>query len=114
MTLKLSKTRPNFGFGAKRMILLALAILMLATPVAADAISAGGPKVTVMTRNVYLGADLSPALNATTLDGAVDGSGVIWNELLSTNFPERAVPLAKEIKASGADLVGLQEVALWR
>ena len=112
--MKLYETRPNFGFGAKRVILLALAILMLATPVAADAISAGGPKVTVMTRNVYLGADLSPALDATTLDGAIDGSGVIWNELLSTNFPERAVPLAREIKASGADLVGLQEVALWR
>jgi endonuclease/exonuclease/phosphatase family metal-dependent hydrolase len=67
-----------------------------------------------MTPNHFHGADLSPALNATPLDGAVDGGGVIWNELISTNFPERAVPLAREIKQSGADLVGLQEVALWR
>jgi len=87
----------------------------MALPAAADAAAVpGGPKVTVMTRNVFLGADLGPALSATTLDGAVDGGGVIWNELLSTNFPERAVPLAREIKASDADLVGLQEVALWR
>jgi Endonuclease/Exonuclease/phosphatase family len=112
--LKLHETRSNLWSGAKSAVLLALAILMLATPVAASAVSAGGPKVTVMTRNIFLGADLSPALNATTLDGAVDGGGVIWNELQATNFPERAVSLAREIKASDADLVGLQEVALWR
>ncbi len=122
--MKLRETRSNLRFGAKPVILvLALAVLVLALPAAAGAKSGGsssqaglkgGPKVTVMTRNLLLGADLGPALSATTLDGAVDGGGVIWKEVEATNFPERAVPLAKEIKESNADLVGLQEVALWR
>jgi endonuclease/exonuclease/phosphatase family metal-dependent hydrolase len=99
-----------------------IALLMLAIPLSAEARKSdavkggkqGAPKVTVMTRNVFLGADLGPALNATTLDGAIDGAGVILNEVDATNFPERAKPLAKEIAKSKPDLVGLQEVALWR
>lgn len=71
-------------------------------------------KVTVMTRNVYLGADLGPAIGAPSLAEAVDGAGEIYNELVSTNFPERAVPLGKEILKAKPHLVGLQEVALWR
>ena len=67
-----------------------------------------------MTRNIFLGADLGPALERPTLDGAIDGAGVILNEVDATNFPERAKPLAREIAASEPDLVGLQEVALWR
>jgi endonuclease/exonuclease/phosphatase family protein len=90
----------------------ALAIAAMAIPAAAHAKSA--PKVTVMTRNLFLGADLSPAIGAATIPQAIDGAGVIWNELQSTRFAERAVPLAREIKRSKADLVGLQEVAQWR
>ena len=89
-----------------------LAVAAMAIPAAAEA--AKGPKITVMTRNVFLGADLSPVLGAAGIPEAIDGAGVIWNELESTKFEERAAPLAREIKRSKADLVGLQEVALWR
>jgi len=89
-----------------------VALGALLSPAAAQA--AKGPTVTVMTRNLFLGADLAPAINAPTIAGAIDGAGTVYNELQSTKFPERAAPLAREIKASGADLVGLQEVALWR
>ena len=92
--------------------LIAGALLALALPTVAEAKK--GPKLTVMTRNVFLGADLAPAINAATIPEAIDGAGVIWNEMQSTKFAERAKPLAREIKRSKADLVGLQEVALWR
>jgi endonuclease/exonuclease/phosphatase family metal-dependent hydrolase len=93
------------------MIVLLVLVALLALPAVADAKKA--PAITVMTRNVFLGADLSPAIQATSLPQAIDGAGVIWNELQRTRFPQRAVPLAREIKRSKADLVGLQEVALW-
>ena len=102
--------------GRKPTILLsAVALVALAIPAVADAKKKGkgAPKVTVMSRNVYLGADLGPAIGAGSLQEAINGAGQIVNELDSTDFTERAVPLAKEIKDSKADLVGLQEVALW-
>jgi endonuclease/exonuclease/phosphatase family metal-dependent hydrolase len=89
-----------------------LAAVAMAFPVAAEAKS--GPKIKVMTRNLFLGADLSPAIQAQTIGQAIDGAGTVWNELQSTRFQDRAAPLAREIKRSKADLVGLQEVALWR
>jgi len=100
----------------RRSPLLIAALAVVATallPSVAEA-KKRGPKLTVMTRNVFLGADLSPAIGASALGQAIDGAGVIWNELQRTKFAERAKPLAREIKRSKADLVGLQEVALWR
>jgi len=95
-----------------RLTLATIALLAVVLPVAAQA--AGKRKITVMTRNVFLGADLAPAIGASSIPQAIDGAGVIWNELQSTRFRDRAVPLARELKRSKADLIGLQEVALWR
>jgi hypothetical protein len=110
-----SKLSPPW-LGLRPALLLA-GLLMLATAIApaADANARrSAPQVTVMTRNLFLGADLAPAIGATSIPQAIDGAGVIWNEFQRTRFPDRARPLAREIKRSKADLVGLQEVALWR
>ena len=100
----------------RRKFALALPILAaLVGPAAAQAKAPkSAPQITVMTRNLFLGADLAPAINAPGIGEAIDGAGVVYNELQSTKFADRAVPLAREIKRSGADLVGLQEVAKWR
>jgi Endonuclease/Exonuclease/phosphatase family len=75
------------------------------------------PAITVMSRNLYLGADLSPIFAAASRG---DGPGIIqattnaWATINATNFPERAETLADEIEHSEPLLVGLQEVSLFR
>jgi endonuclease/exonuclease/phosphatase family metal-dependent hydrolase len=100
--------------------LLAAAVLALtgalACGVLADDAEAAkkGVKFRTMTRNVYLGADLGPALEANTVPQAIDAGGEIANQVDRTNFPQRAQALAAEILSKNPHLVGLQEVALWR
>jgi endonuclease/exonuclease/phosphatase family metal-dependent hydrolase len=70
-----------------------------------------------MTRNLYLGADLSPAIGA-ILSG--DPNAVppavseVWANVQATDFPRRARALAREIEEAKPDLVGLQEAVVWR
>jgi endonuclease/exonuclease/phosphatase family metal-dependent hydrolase len=74
-----------------------------------------GHQLTVMTRNLYLGADLSPALQASGVEGAVNAAYQIEQQVHRTKFPSvRAALLAKEIQKAKPDIVGLQEAAWWR
>lgn len=67
-----------------------------------------------MTRNVYLGANLTPAIGAPDLPTLVAATGQILREVTHNDFPTRAEGLAQEILETKPDLIGLQEVALWR
>ncbi|MGI8460657.1 MAG: endonuclease/exonuclease/phosphatase family protein [Solirubrobacterales bacterium] len=89
------------------------AVALGAMAVPATASAAKDKEVTVMSRNLYLGADLNPAVGAADIPSAIDGAGVVYNQLVATDYPQRVVALAGEIKREKPDLVGLQEVALW-
>jgi len=98
-----------------RFVRLAAAVLTLAVvgvpgPVQAQA----GAKVTVMTRNLFLGGDLNPSIVAPTLPAFLAANAALLSHVDLVDFPARAELLADEIVDNKPDLVGLQEVALWR
>jgi hypothetical protein len=96
----------------RRAAVVVVAVALLGLPAAAPA--AVKPNVSVMTRNLNLGGNLKVATGAGSLQELVDQAGVILKQVDANNFPVRARGLAAEIKARNPDLVGLQEVALWR
>jgi endonuclease/exonuclease/phosphatase family metal-dependent hydrolase len=67
-----------------------------------------------MTQNLYQGTELANTLAATTQQQFLLGVAADYNNVIATNFPERADAIAAEIAQAGAALVGLQEVALWQ
>ncbi len=67
----------------------------------------------VMTRNLYLGADLNRAIAATTLPEFLTATARVFSVVQQTNFPERAKALAREIVDADPVLLGLQEAATW-
>ena len=91
-------------------------LALIATPAADAEAGKAGKAVpfSVMTRNIFLGADLSPALNSNNFQEFVSANGAILREVDQTNFPLRAKGLAKEIKSRKPDLVGIQEGSWWR
>ena len=100
----------------RRLALLALAVPLALGLFAGSASAKYGPgtQVDVMTRNLYLGADLTPAIAAKSTSEFVKANGQILREVTANDFPVRAKGLAQEILKKKPDLVGLQEVALWR
>lgn len=99
-----------------RGVALALAGLacLTCTGVAEAATPPRGTTVNVMSRNIYLGADLGPAIRSSSTADFIAANGAIFRQVEGTNFPVRAKGLAQEIQSLKPDLVGLQEVALWR
>ncbi len=98
---------------------LALAVAALAAVSFAPAATAKkkrdtDPTLKVMTRNIYLGGNIFLPVGAPDRASFEAKTQELWNQVQFTNFPLRAKLLANEIKKTKPDLIGLQEVALWR
>ncbi len=74
--------------------------------------------LTVMSRNLYLGGNLDDVIGVIALGGTpqqIAGvAAATWGVIQYTDWPARAQGLADEIARVRPDVVGLQEVVLWR
>ena len=111
------RTRLFLGLGVG----IVVAVIVIVAVVIPRTRASGPMTITVMTRNLYLGADVNRVVEAV---GGLQGEeglvvlGQATRELREivdrTDFGIRSRLLAAEIAAARPDVVGLQEVALWR
>jgi endonuclease/exonuclease/phosphatase family metal-dependent hydrolase len=94
----------------------AFGLLVLAAALAASGGEARRPPltVTVMTRNLYLGANLDAIVKARSLPEALNAVAAGWAQVQANDFPTRARAIAREIGTVKPDFVGFQEAVLYR
>ena len=92
-----------------------LGLVLLAIPGAALALAASAkksqPDLTVMSRNLYLGADIIQLASAPDLAAEKANAKTLHATVDKTNFALRAKALAREIATYRPDVIALQEVA---
>jgi len=101
-----------------KLMCLFVGALILAAPVSLAFAGPKAPRIKVMTRNLYLGADIFKVVEAAeNPDPANYGLDVpmavadIFQTMLYTNFWARAEALADEIMYADVEVIGLQEVS---
>jgi hypothetical protein len=101
--------------GPLRGLLASVIALLLVLPAGAVSAAPGSSnrdrEVTVMSRNLYLGASLTPLIVSTD---PLAGVRQVWAQVQATDYPLRAEALADEIVTEQPLLVGLQEVTTYR
>lgn len=91
-------------------------------PAAAAGSPRGGPKVQhpvsapvgVLSRNLYLGADLTPVIQAADAAQFVAATTQVWTMVNRNDFHVRVEAVAEEIAWTRPALIGLQEAYTWR
>jgi len=90
-------------------------MLTVAAPAAQAQTGNAKVEMTVMTRNIYLGGNIFHPIGEQDPAAFQRKTGELWAEVQKTDFPgTRARLLAREVKRGKPDVIGLQEVAIWR
>ena len=89
-----------------------LAATTIALAVTAVPARAEGTSVTVMTRNLYLGADVGVALQL--LPDFPAAAQFMWDQIQANDFAQRAPRIAAEAATARPDVIALQEATTWR
>jgi len=92
----------------------ALLTVLCACAALPAAASAKPGDLKVMTRNVYLGADLIPLAVPAPLPAFEQAAAQRFQTVLANDFPTRAKALAAEIRKAKPDIIGVQEATIWR
>lgn len=88
-------------------LLVAISYLWV-TPATSHATS----NLVVMSRNIYLGADVGKAL--ALIPDLPAAAQFMWDQMRKTDFNARAKLLAKEISQNQPDVIGIQEATTWK
>lgn len=88
-------------------VIVSLLLLATSTPSA----QAADANLKVMSRNIYVGSDVSVAMKL--IPDFKAAAQFMWDQVAATDFSKRAPLLAKEIITNKADVVGIQEATTW-
>jgi endonuclease/exonuclease/phosphatase family metal-dependent hydrolase len=73
-----------------------------------------GTRVTVMTRNVFLGAEFDEIIVAPSVADIPARVGAFWRAVQAADYPSRAKLVADEVAAVQPDILAAQELELFR
>jgi len=68
-------------------------------------------RITVMSRNIYLGADVGVALEL--IPNFPKAAQFMWDQVKKTDFATRAPKLARESAQDRPEIIGVQEATMW-
>ena len=85
---------------------LALVLISPSNPAHAD-----NQPIKVMSRNLYLGADVGVAL--AKIPNMPAAAQFMWDQVQKTDFSQRKKILADQIRTESPDVIGIQEATIW-
>ncbi len=90
----------------RKLIVVFVSLVLIAPPV-----SPANPTLTVMSRNLYLGADVGVALEL--IPDMPAAAQFMWDQVKATDFSKRSALFVEEINREKPDVIGLQEATIW-